>query len=127
MTYRCQKLTDSARDRSCVRCGKCDGTIVAAHYTGARRGLYGGGISIKVHDYLIAHLCGVCHEIMDRLFREAGEDKERLWEHSEEFLHLIALTWERWFNDGTLIVKGSRVETDPIPKIVSRRLKGVRA
>jgi hypothetical protein len=104
MTYRCQQLRDSAEGRSCVRCGANDGTIVGAHYTGPRRLTYGGGHSIKVHDYLLAHLCGHCHEYMDRLSR----DKAKRWEHSEEFLHLIALTWERWINDGTLSIKGSR-------------------
>lgn len=124
MTYRCQKLTESANGRSCVRCGAQDGTVVGAHYTGARRGDFGGGYGIKVHDYMLAHLCGSCHELMDRLWREASkeDDERKKWLHSEEFLRLVALTWERWFNDGTLSVKGSRVEHNPIPKIVPRRI-----
>lgn len=101
MTFRSQKLRDAAEGRGCVQCGKKDGTIVGAHYSGARRGAYGGGMGIKVHDFLIAHLCVECHRTLDTL----SVSKDDRWEHSELFLHLIALTLARLFNDGTITVK----------------------
>jgi len=107
VTFRSAALLKAARDESCVRCGSTV-CVVGAHYTGARRLAYGGGYGIKVHDFLIAHLCQQCHEYLDRLFREAGENKERLWEHSEEFLHLIAITLIRLFARGVIVVKGAR-------------------
>lgn len=100
MTYRNAALLKHAEGQPCVRCGKQDQTVVAAHYTGGRRTMYGGGLGIKVHDFLVAHLCGSCHLYMDQLSR----DKERRWEHSEEFLHYIALTLRRCFDDGTIVV-----------------------
>lgn len=84
-------LRQLARDESCVRCGTQDGSVVLAHYTGMRRLSYGGGFGIKVHDAIGAHLCRACHEYMDRVSRS----KSRAVEHSEEFLHLCALTWMR--------------------------------
>jgi hypothetical protein len=101
MTYRCHKLREAAKGRACVLCGKNDGTVIGAHYTGVRRGAYGGGLGIKVHDFLIAHLCADCHRELDTLSRS----KDDRWEHSEQFHHLIALTLARLFNDGTIRVK----------------------
>lgn len=101
MTFENEKLRRAAEGQSCVRCGNIDGTVVGAHYSGARRLAYGGGFGIKVHDFLIAHLCSQCHRDMDQLSR----DKARQYEHSEEFLHLIALTLIRLFHKGTLVVK----------------------
>lgn len=45
----------------------------------------------KGHDAVGAHLCGTCHTLMDTTFRS----KELKIDHSEEFLHLCALTWIR--------------------------------
>lgn len=101
--FESQKLRDAAEGESCVRCGSMKG-VVGAHYTGARRLAYGGGYGIKVHDFLIAHLCEECHRWMDSLSR----DKRKLWEHSEEFLHLIALTLARLFARGVLVVRSAR-------------------
>lgn len=81
-------LRELARDQSCVRCGAHDGTVVLAHYTGARRCSYGGGFGIKVDDVAGAHLCAACHRYMDTESR----DKAEKWLHSEEFLHLCMLT-----------------------------------
>jgi hypothetical protein len=102
MTFRSEKLLRSAAGAACVRCGRCDGTVVSAHYFGPRRGSYGGGMSIKVHDFLIAHLCAQCHTQMDTTSR----NKTDKWVHSEEFLHFIALTLARLFHDGVVVVKG---------------------
>lgn len=101
MTFRSDVLRDAAEARSCVRCGCNDDTVVGAHYTGMRRLAYGGGYGIKVHDFLVAHLCGRCHLEMDQLSR----DKHNSAVHSEEFLHLIALTLIRLFDDGLIGVQ----------------------
>jgi hypothetical protein len=100
MTFESAKLRKAAKGRSCVRCGSTEG-VVGAHYTGVRRLAYGGGYGIKVHDFLIAHLCGNCHREMDLLFR----DKEKKWLHSEEFQHYIVLTLTRLFEEGIIGVK----------------------
>jgi hypothetical protein len=109
VTFESKKLRDAARDQHCVRCGSTHG-VVGAHYTGARRGSYGGGLGIKVHDFLIADLCDVCHAYMDTLSR----DKARKWEHSEEFLHYVALTLERRFDSGLIVVRGSKSEAERV-------------
>lgn len=80
-------LTRLAKDQPCVRCGSTEG-VVLCHYTGARRLSLGGGFGIKVADVAGAHMCGSCHEYMDRLSRE----KAKKWEHSEEFLFYVVLT-----------------------------------
>jgi hypothetical protein len=69
-----------------------------AHYTGVRRESYGGGYGIKVHDLVGAHLCKSCHRFMDTESR----DKEKKWEHSEEFQHLCILTMLRLANQERL-------------------------
>jgi hypothetical protein len=92
------KLREAARDAPCIRCMKEDGTIVLAHYTGVRRLSYGGGFGIKGHDLIGAHLCSDCHKLMDTLSR----DKEGKWIHSEEFLHLCALTIIRLYKNGVI-------------------------
>ena len=91
-------LREAARDQSCVRCGAEDGTVVGAHYTGARRLDYGGGFGRKVSDVCIAHLCARCHYEMDNLSR----NKEQKWEHSEEFQHLILKTLIRLWDQGVI-------------------------
>ena len=91
-------LRKLARDQSCVSCGADDGTVVLAHYFGPRRISYGGGMGYKGHDAVAAHLCAKCHTFMDTWSR----NKIRKWEHSEEFLHLCALTWIRLIDKGLL-------------------------
>jgi hypothetical protein len=91
-------LRAAARDQSCVRCGREDGTVVLAHYTGARRLALGGGFGIKVHDLAGAHLCSACHAEMDTWSREKGTK----WLHSEEFLYLCVKTAIRLFEQGKL-------------------------
>lgn len=92
------KLREAARDQSCVRCGRQDGTVVLAHYFGPRRHEYGGGMGIKGHDLIGAHLCAECHKFMDTDCR----DRNERWLNSEEFLHLCALTLLRLWNQGVL-------------------------
>lgn len=100
MRFESEILRNAADGQSCVRCGRTEG-VVGCHYTGARRLAYGGGFGIKVHDFLIAHLCGNCHWEMDQLCR----NKNAKYEHSEEFLHLVALTLIRLFHQGLIVVK----------------------
>lgn len=100
MTFESKKLRNAAKGQSCVRCGSREG-VVGCHYTGARRLAYGGGFGIKVHDFLIAHLCAQCHREIDQLSR----NKAHRYDHSEEFLHLIALTLIRLFDEGLIGVK----------------------
>lgn len=83
-------LTKLAKDQECIRCGSTVG-VVLCHYTGVRRQSLGGGFGIKVADIAGAHMCGSCHEYMDRLSR----NKEKKWEHSEEFLFYVVLTVKR--------------------------------
>lgn len=99
MTFRSPKLLKSSNGQACVRCGKTHG-VVGAHYTGVRRLKLGGGYGIKVHDFLTADLCQECHTWMDTLSRE----KESRYGHSEEFFYYIALTLERRFVQGVLVV-----------------------
>lgn len=99
-----QILRDAARDQDCIRCRAKDGTVVGAHYTGARRGAYGGGLGRKVHDLVMAHLCYKCHQEMDQLSRKSTDK----WLHSEEFQHLVILTILRLYEQGIFLVKGER-------------------
>ena len=96
--YRSRALLDLSRDEDCVRCGCMFGTVVPAHYTGPRREAYGGGIGVKVHDFIVADLCDECHAYMDRISR----DKEGRWGHSEEFLHYVILTLAKRFVRGQI-------------------------
>lgn len=91
------KLREAARDQACVRCGRQDGTVVGAHYTGVRRLELGGGFGRKVHDLAMAHLCLDCHRHMD-----GNRDRETRWEHSEEFLLLCLKTAMRLYDQGVL-------------------------
>ncbi len=119
MIFESQKLRDAPNGKPCVRCGGRREFTVGAHYTGMRRGSYGGGLSQKVWDLCIADLCDVCHIFMDRVSR----DKSKAIEHSEEFQHLVLLTLMRRFDEGVIVVKGQREKKyTPPSKIVPRRL-----
>jgi hypothetical protein len=87
--------------RECIRCGTEDGTIVLCHYTGVRRGEFGGGMGIKVHDAAAAEMCHQCHSWLDTISRSKGQK----WEHSEQFLAMIVKTWIRRMDDGLVTVK----------------------
>lgn len=62
MIYRNKKLTESARNESCVSCGVDDGTIVWAHSNKYR---HGKGRGMKAHDLFGAYLCNQCHILFD--------------------------------------------------------------
>ena len=99
---RSQKLRDSAKGESCTRCGAHDGTTVLAHYTGIRQHQYGKGRGVKCSDHMGALLCQACHLHFDQ------PAQRKSIEASEEFLHCIALTWERWRDMGLVNIKGDR-------------------
>jgi Protein of unknown function (DUF1364) len=100
------KLREAAEGQSCVRCGAIE-TVVLCHYTGYRRHAYGGGLGIKVHDLVGAHLCFKCHRTMDTLSR----NKEKQIEHSESFQHLCLLTLLRLWEQE---VVGDRTKYQPV-------------
>ena len=95
-----ENLREAARGQSCIRCGVDNGTIVLAHYSGVRRSNYGGGLGIKVHDLVGAHLCVDCHRTMDTEIKS----KENRWLISEEMQHLCLLTILRLLEQGKIKV-----------------------
>lgn len=98
--FRSPKLLASANGKPCTRCGRQIEGVVACHYTGVRRELFGGGLGIKVSDLIHARLCQECHSYMDTLSRS----KDMKYDHSEEFLTLCALTLIRMVDEGLLVV-----------------------
>lgn len=85
MSYKNQRLRDSARGQPCACCGVEDDTICLAHYTGIRQHSFGKGRGIKGSDIAAAPLCALCHARFD-------QPKERKSvEMSEEFLYLIVM------------------------------------
>lgn len=96
--HRYPACLDAARGQSCVRCGRDDGTVVAAHYTGLRQHIYGKGARIKGSDLVVADLCSKCHPHFDQ---------PKHWksvEASEEFLHCVMLTIFNRADRGILVV-----------------------
>lgn len=89
--YRDKKLLSLAKGRSCSNpeCGKQDGTIVRAHYTGIRQHLFGKAKGLKGHDWISADLCSTCHTMFDQ------PRVRKSVELSELFLTCIILTIER--------------------------------
>jgi hypothetical protein len=119
MIFESQKLRDAPRGKPCVRCNARRDTTVGAHYTGMRRGSYGGGMGQKVWDFVMADFCDMCHEYFDRVSRE----KSKAIEHSEEFQHYVILTIARRIDEGVLVVSGQREPRQvSIPKIFRRPL-----
>lgn len=98
--FRSPKLLASANGKRCVHCGRQVEGVVACHYTGPRREVFGGGLGIKVSDLIHARMCQQCHQYYDTLSR----DKELKWEHSEQFLTLCALTLIQLVDEGLLVV-----------------------
>lgn len=95
-------LLDAARDAPCMRCGRDDGTTVAAHYQGPRSHAYGKGVSQKPDDHCVAFLCLSCHALLD-----SYGNAEQALQRSEEFLHLVVLTMGWLFRKGHLVARRS--------------------
>ena len=86
MTYRNRAYLNTAKDEPCIKCGRNDGTTVAAHYSGLGAYALGKGMGTKVSDAVTAHLCSDCHSEFDSY--AAGNDERR----SAEFLLLCFRT-----------------------------------
>lgn len=101
MSEKIQKLRDAARDQTCIvpGCG-CVTGVVTAHYSGVRRGSFGGGLGAKVHDLVSAHLCQTHHFEMDT----GNRSKEARWENSETFEFYCLLTLLRLYEQGVIKV-----------------------
>jgi len=97
--YRNPKILRYAQDYPCIRCGRDDGTVVAAHYSGLFSNLLGKGMGQKPHDHCVAHLCRDCHIDYDAYTKGNNEGR------AINFLMDILLTLERLLRDGRLIVK----------------------
>ena len=94
-----------------MNCGACDGTVVAAHYTGLRQQAFGKGTGIKGHDLLIADLCRECHENFDRHATSIFRDKPmRQIDQSEQFLYCVAQTLIRRVQEGVLYTDDIKVK-----------------
>lgn len=90
MTYRNKKLLVSAKDKACVMCGNCDGTVVAAHSNLLE---HGKGKGIKAHDGMTAWLCYTCHFNYDQ---GTGMNKQ---EKRDFILTAIAKTYMKMWDD----------------------------
>lgn len=66
MSFKSQKLRDSANGETCVNCETQDGTVVLAHLP--MMGIADGGSS-KCDDFVSAYLCRPCHESTDGVRR----------------------------------------------------------
>ncbi len=96
MSFRSQKLIDSAEDESCTICGGT-GTTVSAH---ANSVALGKGTGIKVPDYYTAHVCDVCHALIDgRLGKLTKTEKWEMW------VTAYIRTVKRWFEQNVVVVK----------------------
>lgn len=94
------KLTQSSKGKSCIACGVNDGTICARHYNGVRQQHYGKGMRKKCHDLMTAELCMKCDaELSEGVMPSGCETK---WDRSELFLHYIALTNIRRYEEGVI-------------------------
>jgi len=97
--FRSRKLLNYAKESPCIRCGREDGTIVAAHYSGRYSQALGKGCGHKPHDSACAHLCGDCHTHFDS-YSTPNDDTR-----AAEFLLLIVKTTAQLLIDGHMEVK----------------------
>lgn len=92
------KLTKSSKGKTCIKCGASD--AYACHYNGPRQHMYGKGRGRKCSDIMTAEFCYKC----DQEFTEgstSGEWTDK-WERSEHFMHWIAMTNIRRYEEGRL-------------------------
>ena len=87
---RSKKLTDSARNEPCIRCGGGqEGEVCARHYNGYRQHAFGKGRGEKCSDLASAEFCMNC----DDMFSEGNKSRfESETERSEMFLYYCMLT-----------------------------------
>ena len=70
-----------------------DDTTVAAHLPGSFYGM-SAGHGEKTHDWLVAHLCLVCHNDMDTVMRKDPQMR----------MKALCLTLQRLFDEGVITV-----------------------
>lgn len=94
---RSKKLTDSAKNESCIRCGRdVEGEVCARHYNGIRQHAFGKGRGEKCSDLASAELCMNC----DAMFAEGAGLQggchfggwRTVEDRSEEFLFWCMMT-----------------------------------
>ena len=92
------KITKQAKGQTCIKCGAPD--AYACHYNGPRQHMYGKGRGRKCHDIMTAEFCYNC----DQEFIEGSSSHEWTdkWERSEFFMHWIAMTNIRRYEEGRL-------------------------
>lgn len=83
------KLLAAAEGKPCMKCGREDGTVVAAHYGGLWAHKLGKGKGVKCHDFCSVPLCMRCHAEFDSYSR--GNDYERGFEFLILILETIAM------------------------------------
>ena len=106
--WRSPKLLKSAKDQSCIRCGRNDGTVCARHYNGLWQGAYGKGRGQKCSDLLSADFCSQCDQIFSEGNFDAWKDVPTEWQSdvkAVDFMHWIAMTNLRRLERGILGVK----------------------
>lgn len=91
-----RKYLDAAEGQPCIRCGRQDDTVVAAHYCGLYSHRLGKGGGKKAHDHCTAHLCGRCHSYFDNYVDGNTEGR------ALEFLLLILETQTRCIGQGVM-------------------------
>ena len=107
------KLTDSAKGKTCIRCGADDGTVCARHYNGVRQHAYGKGMRQKCSDIATADFCSKCDDIFtEGSTRESVLKKTGIrvhwsdeWGRSEDFTFYITMSNIRRYENGELEAK----------------------
>ena len=94
------KITESARGKTCIRCGGHD--AYACHYNGQHQHTFGKGMGIKCHDLASAEFCHTC----DQIFSEGRyENFLNDCEREEQWFKWIMLTNIRRYTGGVLCAK----------------------
>lgn len=88
---RSRKITQAARNVSCIRCGR-DGETRACHYNGFRQHMLGKGRGLKAADTMTAEFCQACDDLFSEKNYPKWEGGSKSTERSEEFLFWIAMT-----------------------------------
>ena len=87
MNHRSKALRESARDETCVACGRKDGSVVWSH---SNEQIHGKGMSIKAHDLLGNYLCGECHAWYDTSRATRSEKQQFFRNHYHRTMVRVA-------------------------------------
>jgi len=88
------KITESARGKPCIRCGKAGETRLA-HYNGLRAHMLGKGMGIKCNDIAGAEFCRDCDDLFSEANYPVWDGGSKSIERSEEFLFWVVMTMIR--------------------------------